>query len=49
VLCLLLGIPHQLVPDRHGKLRAFHETWTQGSELAAFEAAAPPARPAACA
>jgi pyruvyl transferase EpsO len=36
VLCLLLGIPHVLLDDRFGKLRAFHETWTSSSTLATF-------------
>jgi pyruvyl transferase EpsO len=36
VLCLLLGIPHLLIDDRLGKLRAFHETWTASSELVTF-------------
>ena len=34
ILCELLGIPHVMYPDRYGKVRAFHETWTAGSELA---------------
>jgi exopolysaccharide biosynthesis predicted pyruvyltransferase EpsI len=33
VLSLMLGIPHVLLDTRHGKLRGFYETWTQGSEL----------------
>jgi len=40
VLSLLLGIPHVLVDDRHGKLRCFFETWTQGSALATWRSAA---------
>jgi exopolysaccharide biosynthesis predicted pyruvyltransferase EpsI len=34
ILCLLLGIPHMLLDNRYGKIRAFHETWTRGSNLA---------------
>ena len=33
ILCLLLGIPHVVLPDRHGKLRGFIEAWTSGSDL----------------
>lgn len=33
ILCLQLGIPHVLVDNSYGKLRAFHETWTKGSDL----------------
>jgi pyruvyl transferase EpsO len=33
ILCLLLGIPHVLLDTRFGKLKAFHETWTQGCAL----------------
>ncbi len=29
ILCLLLGIPHVLLDTRHGKLSAFHRTWTR--------------------
>jgi pyruvyl transferase EpsO len=38
VLCLLLGIPHVLLDDRHGKLRAFFDTWTRHCDLARFAA-----------
>jgi exopolysaccharide biosynthesis predicted pyruvyltransferase EpsI len=34
ILSLLLGIPHYLVDNSYGKVRAFHETWTHDSELA---------------
>jgi len=33
VLCLLLGIPHFLLPNRNGKVRALYETWTSSSPL----------------
>ncbi len=33
ILCLLLGRPHILLPDRYGKNRSFHETWTVGHPL----------------
>lgn len=33
ILCLLLGIPHVLLDDRYGKIRAFYETWTHASPL----------------
>jgi pyruvyl transferase EpsO len=36
VLSLLLGIPHVLLDDRNGKLRAFHDTWTRASGLATW-------------
>jgi pyruvyl transferase EpsO len=36
VLSLLLGIPHVLLDDRHGKLRGFWETWTRSTELATW-------------
>jgi pyruvyl transferase EpsO len=36
VLSLLLGLPHVLLDDRHGKLRAFHDTWTRASGLATW-------------
>jgi exopolysaccharide biosynthesis predicted pyruvyltransferase EpsI len=36
VLALLLGIPHVLLGDRYGKVRAFHETWTSESGLATW-------------
>jgi pyruvyl transferase EpsO len=28
ILAMLLGIPHVLLDDRHGKLSSFHERWT---------------------
>jgi len=28
ILSLMMGIPHVLVDDRYGKVRAFHDTWT---------------------
>lgn len=28
ILAALLGVPHVLLEDRHGKLAGFHETWT---------------------
>jgi pyruvyl transferase EpsO len=31
--CLLLGIPHVLVPGPYGKMRAFYDTWTQDIEF----------------
>jgi pyruvyl transferase EpsO len=34
VLCLLLGIPHCLLPNRNGKVRALYEAWTRESPLA---------------
>jgi pyruvyl transferase EpsO len=49
VLCLLLGIPHQLLPDRYGKLRGWFETWTAGAALAEFGDTTAFERPAACA
>ena len=36
ILCELLGIPHVMFPDRYGKVRAFHESWTAASELATW-------------
>jgi pyruvyl transferase EpsO len=33
ILCLLLGIPHVLLPDRYGKLSSFWRTWTNSSQL----------------
>jgi pyruvyl transferase EpsO len=33
ILCLLLGIPHVLLDNSYGKLRAFHETWTFTSPI----------------
>lgn len=43
VLCLLLGIPHTLVDDKHGKLRCFFDTWTRSSTLASWQDASAPA------
>ena len=34
ILCLLLGIPHVVLPNSNGKVRAFFDTWTHGSPLA---------------
>lgn len=34
LFALLLGIPHCLLPNSNGKIRAFYETWTQKSPLA---------------
>lgn len=28
ILSILLGLPHVLLTDRHGKVRGFHEAWT---------------------
>ncbi|MEO8692719.1 MAG: polysaccharide pyruvyl transferase family protein [Acidimicrobiales bacterium] len=36
ILCLLLGIPHVVLPDRFGKLSNFWQTWTSGSQLATW-------------
>ena len=33
ILSLLLGIPHVLLDNSYGKVRAFYETWTTASEL----------------
>jgi pyruvyl transferase EpsO len=33
VLCLSLGVPHVLLDDRFGKIRAFVRTWTEASPL----------------
>lgn len=33
ILCLLLGIPHFVLDNSYGKVRAFHECWTRESEL----------------
>lgn len=38
ILALLLGIPHVLLDERTGKLRAFHETWTRGLSGVRFAA-----------
>jgi pyruvyl transferase EpsO len=34
ILCLLLGIPHVALDNRHGKLRAFRDAWTREATLA---------------
>jgi pyruvyl transferase EpsO len=34
ILSLLLGIPHVLIAEAHGKLDGFHETWTRDHPLA---------------
>jgi pyruvyl transferase EpsO len=36
ILCLLLGIPHVVLPDRFGKLSTFWHAWTSGSRLATW-------------
>ncbi len=36
VLALLLGIPHYVVDNSYGKVRALHEAWTRGSKLTRF-------------
>ncbi len=36
LLSLMLDIPHVLLNDRYGKLRAFHDTWTKSSRLASW-------------
>lgn len=36
ILCLLLSIPHVVLPDRHGKIEPFLETWTGTSDLVVF-------------
>lgn len=33
ILCLLAGIPHVIVDNRFGKVRAFHDAWTADSSL----------------
>jgi pyruvyl transferase EpsO len=33
ILCLLLGIPQILMDTSYGKVRAFFETWTSGTDL----------------
>lgn len=33
IMCMLLGIPHVLLPEGSGKIRAFYETWTHTSPL----------------
>lgn len=34
ILCLLLGVPHVVLGDRHGKVLRFREAWTATSGLA---------------
>lgn len=36
ILCLMAGIPHCLLDNSYGKLRAFYETWTIGTRGAVF-------------
>jgi pyruvyl transferase EpsO len=36
ILCLLLGIPHDLMDNSYGKLRNFHETWTKDCSLGRY-------------
>jgi exopolysaccharide biosynthesis predicted pyruvyltransferase EpsI len=36
IFCLLLGIPHVLLPNLYFKNQAFHETWTHASPLCRF-------------
>jgi len=31
--CLLLGVPHVLIPGPYGKMRAFYDTWTRDIEF----------------
>ncbi len=33
ILCLLLAIPHVVVPDRFGKVASFHATWGTGTPI----------------
>lgn len=33
ILCLLMGIPHVLIPDRFGKVAAFNSTWSTDTPL----------------
>lgn len=33
ILTLLLGIPHVVLDNSYGKIRRFHEAWTQGTSL----------------
>jgi pyruvyl transferase EpsO len=47
VLCMLMGVPHVVLPDRYGKTLAFIETWTRGSDLVRFVADAEAAQAAA--
>jgi exopolysaccharide biosynthesis predicted pyruvyltransferase EpsI len=34
LLCVLLGVPHVVYPDRYGKVRDLYETWTNESPIA---------------
>ena len=36
IFCCMLAVPHVVVGDRYGKLRAFYDTWTNGFASAAF-------------
>ncbi|HEX6644741.1 MAG TPA: polysaccharide pyruvyl transferase family protein, partial [Gemmatimonadales bacterium] len=36
ILCLLAGIPHCILDNNYGKVRAVYETWTQGVGRAAW-------------
>jgi pyruvyl transferase EpsO len=36
VLCLLLGIPHMVLDNTYGKVRALYDTWTHDSPLATW-------------
>ncbi len=44
ILCVLMGIPHVVLPDRHGKIRNFWETWTHSSSNAHWAAGIDEAR-----
>lgn len=37
VLCLLMGIPHVVLDNSYGKVRALYDTWTHTSPLAHWE------------
>lgn len=34
ILSILLGLPHVVLGDRHGKVRRFREAWTRDYDLA---------------
>ena len=36
VLCLLLGVPHMVLDNTYGKVRALYDTWTHDSPLATW-------------
>jgi pyruvyl transferase EpsO len=36
ILCVLLGIPHVVLDNQHGKLSAYHSRWTRDSGVATF-------------